>query len=120
MEIELWPSSAGQFTGRQNARIVWLPASLSPVVDKPQQVYDAVALHDGLASERDEAAYRYRVDLIIGKAGPSGAIQLLASMKGKPDQPREETLRHWNDHDPLRSRFITRQCNIVSSSSSSG
>ena len=101
MEIELVPAQAGVVDELSQADIVWLPDQPSPFGNDQPPPYRAVLLHTRDDAARTPGAHRYRVQLVAGKEGPAGAIQLQALLERRDGQSLEEGFRHWGEHIPL-------------------
>lgn len=101
MEIEILPARRDGPAETSNADIAWLPDQPSPFGDDQPPLYRAILLHEQPREPREAGSWRYRVELVTGKEGPAGAIQLLALIERRQGISQLEAFRHWDEHIPL-------------------
>ncbi|MBV1688919.1 EthD domain-containing protein [Novosphingobium sp. G106] len=100
MEIELLPADCA-LPPFPAAHIVWLTDQPSPFGEIATNPYAAMLLHKGPSPCQMRGSHRYRVELVSGKAGPPGPLQLLALLQRREGMELSEAFRHWDEHIPL-------------------
>lgn len=86
---------------RSGARAIWINDQPSPFGPSEEAGSPAGVLCLDKGQPTLVPGDLYEANLVVGKPGPSGRIQLLALTERLEGQSREEAIRHWDEHMEL-------------------
>ena len=83
------------------ADIVWLTDQPSPFGKTAARPYQAILMYREGPTDPTPGAHCYEAELVTGKEGLSGPLQMLALIQRREGMAITEAFRHWDEHIPL-------------------